>query len=221
MALMNATPSRKEQMKGPGRWRRMVNVFALGLSVVTIPTLIKPNTAEAAILLVPTTDAPAQAQDTKDHFFGKASVSFRGYNMLNWQPKTCNFTADVEVKSPATLAGSHPWESAFSYTLRNLAPVTTEDGFCYFQPYSGDFVAICRAYSLSVGSIGLDIPQLGTLQVSPHDPAVKQWLSSDSLKVGRWGFSVTRLWYRLSVLEDGGLEVLACVPRGWDPKALQ
>jgi hypothetical protein len=157
------------------------------------------------------------AQDTKDHFFGRGTVAFRGYSMLNGQRRTCNYTADMEIKSPA-LWKHLPYESAFSYTLRNLKPATTQDAFCYFRPYEGDFVALCRAFSLSNGNIGIDVPTLGVLTVAPTSPDVAAFWAADGQKVGTWGFAVTRLWYRLTVLSDGALEVLAFVPAGWDQR---
>jgi len=162
--------------------------------------------------------APTYAQDTKDHFFGTGTVAFRGYSMLNGQRKTCNFTADMEVKSPAVWKNVLPYRSAFSYTLRNLKPVATEDAFCYYRPYEGDFVALCRAFSLSNGNLGIDVPPLGVIQITPRDSALRTFWGADGQKVGTWGFAVTKLWYRLSVLADGTLEVLTFSPEGWDVK---
>jgi hypothetical protein len=158
------------------------------------------------------------AQDNPDHFYGKGTVALRGYSMLNGSRTTCNFTADMEIKSPKLWRGVVPYESAFSYTLRNLKPVTTQDAFCYYIPYEGDFVALCRAFSLSNGAIGIDVPQFGVIQVAPTDPLVKNFWAADGQKVGTWGFAVTRLWYRLTVLADGALEVLAFVPVGWNQR---
>ena len=113
-----------------------------------------------------------------------------------------------------------PYDSAFSYTLRNLTPVTAEDATCnYYRRLDYNFPAICRAFSFSDGSFGVDVPGVGIIQALPRNADVRAIFAKNAQNGnGNWGFTVERIWYRLSVLEDGALEILAYVPRGWNSK---
>ena len=169
------------------------------------------------LLMILLLAAPAFAQeqpvflDSIHHSYGDGRFSF-----VDRDGKTCNFTARVEVQSPL-MWQQLPYERAFSYTLRDLTPVSPADAQCNpIRRLNYDFVAICRAWSATDGSISADIQNVGTIQVLPRSSEVRAFWTANALNGTNWGMSVTRIWYRLSLLSDGGLQVLAYVPKGWD-----
>ena len=139
--------------------------------------------------------------DNPSHFSGMGHVQLLDAR----HDRHCTYSATVEVKSPREYAGSG-YRTAFSYTLRDLTPL---DGSCQVEAPEYVFTALCRAFSMSTGMIGIDVPMLGVITVTPRTQAVRRFFANNTLNEATWGFGASWLKYKVTRLSDGGIEVLS------------
>jgi hypothetical protein len=150
----------------------------------------------AALTLV-SLSATVFAKDSRTDFTGDARATFVD---PYWPGKTCNYTAAAEGKAVT----DPQYTVAFSYTLRNLTP--TQDD-C-FRVYEDVFVALCRSWVTSTGTMNIDIVGVGTVTILPRDPLVREQLSKAATNAA-FGFGALMLNYKLTKLPDGSLEIFA------------
>lgn len=146
----------------------------------------------------------AMAEDPT-HFTGRGTATLRHYGPYG--PIYCTFAADVEVESLTGKIAMYGDRTVFAYTLRALIPDTANDPACLsWRPRYYSFRDTCRAFTTSIGTIGIDIPRLGAVLVRPNDPGVRAAFGRGATNDNN-GFGVTVVDYAMTPV-FGGVRIL-------------